>query len=160
MAIKATFSGLFFFWTSCCKGASPRDFLINEATCLNIIKLNKVMDKNLSEPVKILISEQTTFAIVIHFGQVFVFCSLINKNVLEWFLLTICKEHTLQRSTNLLSRNHLTLCFWLRRESRQIPNTKQWTHWQMQPQEVLYERSCSQKFSNNHRKTPVLESFS
>ena len=39
-------------------------------------------------------------------------------NVLEWFLLIMCNEHTLSRSTNLLSSNHLTLCFWLRREDR------------------------------------------
>ena len=40
--------------------------------------------------VKILISEQISFAEVLYFGQVFVFCNLINKSVLEWFLL-ICK---------------------------------------------------------------------
>ena len=39
-------------------------------------------------------------------------------NVLEWFLLIMCNEHTLSRSTNLLSSNHLTLCFWLWREDR------------------------------------------
>ena len=47
-------------------------------------------------------------------------CRLINKNVLEWFLLVTCKKHTLRWSTNLLSRNHPT-CFWLRRWGRQIP---------------------------------------
>ena len=39
------------------------------------------------------------------FGQVFVFCGLINKSVLEWFLLIMCKKHTVRRSTNLFSRN-------------------------------------------------------
>ena len=51
----------------------------------------------------------------------FVFCRLTNKNVLEWFLLI---WHTLSRSTNLLSRNHSTLCFWLIRGGWQMPNTK------------------------------------
>ena len=44
------------------------------------------------------------------FGQVFIFCRIINKNVLKWFQ-PMCKEHTLIRSVNTLSRNHLTLCF-------------------------------------------------
>ena len=45
--------------------------------------------------------------------------------MLECFLLIICKEHTLPRFTNLFSRNHPTLCFWLIREGRQMPNTEQ-----------------------------------
>ena len=39
--------------------------------------------------------------------------------MLEWFLLIICKEHTLRRSVNFLSGNHLILCFWLRREGQE-----------------------------------------
>ena len=41
--------------------------------------------------VKILISEQIAFAARLYFAQVFVFCRLINKSVLEWFLLIMCK---------------------------------------------------------------------
>ena len=41
--------------------------------------------------VKILVSEQIAVAAVLYFGQVFVFCRLINKNVLELFLLIMCK---------------------------------------------------------------------
>ena len=52
------------------------------------------MVKNLSKVLKILISEQTVLAVTLYFEQVFVFCILINKNVLEWFLQIICKEHT------------------------------------------------------------------
>ena len=59
------------------------------------------------------------------FEKVFVFCILISKSVLEWFLLIICKEHSLHRSTNIFSRNHPTLSFWLIRECRQMPSTKQ-----------------------------------
>ena len=66
------------------------------------------------------ISEQIALATIIYFGQVIVFCSLIKNNVLVWFLLIMCKEDTLTRSTKLLSRNHLTLCFWLRRYGRQL----------------------------------------
>ena len=50
------------------------------------------------------------------FRRSFCFCRLINKNMLEWFLLVMCKEYTLTGSTNLFSRNHSALCFWLRRE--------------------------------------------
>ena len=41
--------------------------------------------------VKILISEQIPFTAVLYFGQVFVFCRLINKSVLVLFLLIIGK---------------------------------------------------------------------
>ena len=65
-----------------------------------------------------------------------VFCKLINKNVLEWFLLII--KHTLDRSTNLFSRNQPTLCFWLG-VGWQMPNAEQ----------LLYatEKSSHQRFS-------------
>ena len=62
------------------------------------------MDKNLYKVVKILESEQIAFSPMFCFAQVLVFCMLINKNVLELFLLIICKEYTLTRSPNLLSR--------------------------------------------------------
>ena len=52
-------------------------------------------------------SEDTALAVAFYFGQVFVFCRLINKTELEWFLLII--QCTLNRSTNLFSRNHPTL---------------------------------------------------
>ena len=41
--------------------------------------------------VKILVSEQIAFAAVLYFRQVFVFSRLINRGVLEWFLLIMCK---------------------------------------------------------------------
>ena len=96
-----------------------------------------------------------------YFGQVFNFCRLINKSVLEWFLLIICKEHTLVTFTNLFNRNHFTLCFWLKRRSS---GDAQYgmvilSNWQKQPPEVLYKRSCSLKLCSIHRKTPILESL-
>ena len=75
------------------------------------------MDKNLSKPVKILLSEQIALAAMFYPKQVFVFCMLINKNVMEWFLLIMCKEHTLARSKNLISRNHPTLFLINKRRS-------------------------------------------
>ena len=84
---------------------------------LHFIKI----DNNLCKLVKILISEQIAHAVIFYFGQVFVFCRSINKNVLEWFLLIISKKYTLTRSSNLLKRNHSTFCFWFRR-GRQMPN--------------------------------------
>ena len=74
---------------------------------------------------KLLVSEQIVLAAMIYFEQVSVFCMLINKNVLEWFLLMVCKEHTLLRSTKLISRNHPKVYFRLIREGRQIPKTEQ-----------------------------------
>ena len=73
----------------------------------------------------ILVSEQIALATIFYFEQVFAFCTLINKSMLECFLLIICKEHTLARFTNLFRRNHPTLCFWLIRKGRQMPNTEQ-----------------------------------
>ena len=70
-------------------------------------------------------SEQMALATMFYFEQVFVFCMLINKNLLEWFLIIICKEYTLLISANVLSRNHPTLCFCLIREGRQMPSTEQ-----------------------------------
>ena len=56
--------------------------------------------------------EKVAIAATFYFGQAFVFwCKLISKNVLEWFLLIMCKEHTLNISANFPSNNHPTLCF-------------------------------------------------
>ena len=80
-----------------------------------------------------MISEQIAFAAMFYFEHVFVSCMLINKNVLEWFLLTICEEHPLHRSTNLFSRNHPILSFWLIRVAWQMPDTEQFatlSNWQ------------------------------
>ena len=66
-------------------------------------------------------SEEIALASIFCFGTIFVFCRSINKNVLECFLLITSKEYTLTRSTNLISRNHPRLCFWLIREGRKMP---------------------------------------
>ena len=70
----------------------------------------------------------------------FVFYRLINKNMFRWFLLII--QHALNRSITRFSRNHPTLCFWLRREGWQA-NAQYWTvilsNWKKQPPEVFYK---------------------
>ena len=76
-----------------------------------------------------------------YFRQVSVFWRLISKSLLEWFLLIICKEHTLTRSTNLFSRSHLALCFWLRREQLSLSN------WQKQLPEVSYKKDVFKNFA-------------
>ena len=73
------------------------------------------MNNDLCKSVKILTSEQIACAVILYFGQVFVFCRSVNKNVLEWFQLVISKIYALTRSTNLLSRNHSILCFFFSR---------------------------------------------
>ena len=55
------------------------------------------------------ISEEVALAAIFYFGQGFAFWKLINKNLLDWFLLIMYKEQALTRSTNLLSDNHPTL---------------------------------------------------
>ena len=75
------------------------------------------------------ISEQIALVAIFYVGQVFAFCRLTNKNVLEWCLLIMCKEHTLSRSANL-NRNHPTLCFLIKkRRSADTENlvTSFWT---------------------------------
>ena len=58
------------------------------------------------------IAEQIAHAVIFYFGQVFVYCRLTNKNMLEWFLPIMCKEHTPSRSTKLQSsfpKNELSI---------------------------------------------------
>ena len=81
------------------------------------------VNKDLNKQIKYYLRKNSPCCSV-YFGQVFIFCMLINKNLLEWFLPIICNEHTLRRSRSLFSRNH-PICFWLGRDSRQITNTEQ-----------------------------------
>ena len=95
-------------------------------------------------------------AAMFHFEQIFVFCMLINKNVLEWFLLIICKEPFLPRFTNLFSFVFLI--------SIRSVDAQYWTvtlsNWQKQSSpEVFYEERCSLKLCDIHRKTSMLESL-
>ena len=89
VAIKGHFSGLFFFWISRCKGEFPRDWLYKCNTCYiyNNMQQTLINVEKHVQTVKSLVSERKTLASMFYFEQVFVFCMLINKNVLEWFLL-------------------------------------------------------------------------
>ena len=79
---------------------------------------------------------------------------------MEWFLLIICKEDTLTGSATPFSKNHHTLCFWLRREWRQMPNTEQWLH---QTDKNSHRRCSIKKAALKNfaivRKMPALESL-
>ena len=84
------------FRSSHSKGLRKKRFLKNFVTCLFAYYWNrhKVVNKNLSKSVKILISEKTAlFSIFYILWKSFVFCRSINKNVLEWFLLLIKYMH-------------------------------------------------------------------
>ena len=52
------------------------------------------------------IPEQIALAAISYFGKAFVFCRLINKNVLEWFLLMMCTGKLL-RHAQIFGRAHL-----------------------------------------------------
>ena len=56
-----------------------------------IYEILAISNWNIKKTVKILILDQIVFAAVVYFGHVFRFCRLINKSVLEWFLLTMFK---------------------------------------------------------------------
>ena len=91
---------------------------------------------------------------------------LINKNVLEWFLLKICKEHTLPRSTNLFSKNHphTTLFFWLIKEGWQMPKTEKLLY---QTVKSIHRRCYIKKdvlknfaiFTGKYLRTPFLKNI-
>ena len=61
-----------------------------------------------------------SLAAIFYFDKVLFSVGLINKDAYESFLLITCKEHTLTMPINFLSINHPILCFWLRREGRQM----------------------------------------
>ena len=90
-----------------------------------------------------------------YFKQFFAFCMLINKNVLEWFLLIICKEHTLPRSTNLFSRNHPKLVIFMTTKRRSA-DAQYWTvtlsNWQKQPPLAFYKKTVLKNFAMFTRK--------
>ena len=82
----------FIFRTSHREGEFPRGSLMNTARIyLHIIKTDVKYEQKPVFTVKMLISEQIAFAAVLYFKKVFVFCKLINKSLLEWFLLIMCK---------------------------------------------------------------------
>ena len=79
------------------------------------------------------------------------FCKSSNKNVLEWFLLIISKECNLTRSTNLLSRNHPTLCFWLRKDTQYILLTL-WLEVQSSRSQMFFKINLLKNFAIFTRK--------
>ena len=69
-----------------------------------------------------MVLEQIALAAVFYFGQVFVFCRLINKNVLEWLLLKKTKK------------------IWLRRRGRSIFIKTQFLKFLQYSRENTYEK--------------------
>ena len=49
-----------------------------------------------------LISKQIAFGAVVNFRQVFGFSRLINKSVLKWFLVIMCKQRVLSEDPPFL----------------------------------------------------------
>ena len=111
--IKKKFFGSILFQNKPQRKRIPQRLLDKYSIRFIYISLKQTLSSGL-EPVYsvkiLLLSKQIAFSAVLYFGQAFFFCRLINKSVLEWFLLIIYKQHILSRSTNLFSRNHLTSC--------------------------------------------------
>ena len=108
--IKQKFFGSHFFQNKSQRRETPQALLDKSSHMFISTSLKQTLSsgKKTVYTIKTLILEQTAFGAVLYFGQVFVFCRLINKSVLELFLLIIGKEDRLIRSTNLFSRNHPT----------------------------------------------------
>ena len=92
------------------------------------------MNKNLSKSVKILILKEIALQC---FTLFFLFWRLINKNVLEWFLLITCKEHTLTRSTTHFILVETDAQYW----------TVTSSNCQKQPLEVFYKKALLTNFA-------------
>ena len=107
--------------------------------------LEKPLDSNLSKPIKIMTSELLFLTLLLFF------CRSSNKSVLEWFLLIINKEYNLTRSTNLLSRNHPTSCFWLRKDAQYLLLTL-WLEVHKQPFADVLQNKCSKNVTIFTRK--------
>ena len=66
------------------------------------------------------ISKQIAFGAKVNFRQVFGFSRLINKSVLKWFLLIMCKQPVLSEDPPFLVET-MPYCFGVRREDQQMP---------------------------------------
>ena len=91
--IKRKFFGSILFYIKSQQMGIPQR-LFDKHNHLLICTLLKQTSSSKQKPVytvKILVSEEMAFAAVLHYGQVFVFCKLNKKSVLEWFLLILSK---------------------------------------------------------------------
>ena len=64
---------------------------------------------------------------------------------MERFLLTICKEHTLTRSTTLFSRIHPILCFWMSAEAQYCTVTS--SNRQIQQMDLFCKKAILKNFT-------------
>ena len=91
VSIKMKFFGSILFQKKLQQKGIPQRLLDKYSHLFICISLKQTLG-NGQKPVynvKILISKQIALAAVLYFGQVF--CRLINKSVMEWFLLIMCK---------------------------------------------------------------------
>ena len=91
--VKSIFFGSLLFQNKSQRREIPQRLLDKYGHVFISISLKRTLS-NGQKPVytlKNLVSEQIAFAAVLYFGQAFAFCRLINKRVLEWFLLIMCK---------------------------------------------------------------------
>ena len=91
--IKRTFFGSILFQNKLQQRGIPQGPLDKYSDLLICIlfKQTSISGQKSVYTVKILILEQIAFAAAFYFGQVFVFCMEINKSMLDWFLLIMCK---------------------------------------------------------------------
>ena len=91
--IKRNFFGSILLQNKSQQREIPQRLLDKYSQVLICMSLKQTLSSGLKPAytVKILISKQLAFAAVVYFGQVCGFCKLINKSVLEWFLLIMCK---------------------------------------------------------------------
>ena len=93
------------------------------------------MDKNLSKFSK---PEQIALAAMFYFGQVFVCCIFINKNMLEWFQLIICKEQIYKP----LQQKPSHIVILIKKRRRADPNAAQLLY---QTDKSSTRRCCTKK---------------
>ena len=89
--IKRNFFGSILFQNKPQRSGIPPRVLDKYSHLFICISLKQTLSsgKKLVYTVKILLSEQMAFAAMRYFGQVFVFCRLTNKSLLELFLLMV-----------------------------------------------------------------------
>ena len=118
------------------------------------------MVKNLSKAVEILVSEQIALCALFYFGQVFVFCWLINENVLEWFLLIMYKQYTQDKIYKPFSQKPSYIVFLIKkRRSEDAQQQVPYQNDKSSHRRCLIKIAALKNVTIFHRKTPVIESL-
>ena len=91
-------------WRFCYKG-----FLLREVSILEDVRFREVplyTDRRTTNTIQLFLPIKENVL-------VYSLSNIINKSILEWFLLIICKYHTLTRYAIVIRRNHSTYVFYL-----------------------------------------------